>query len=128
MEKKDESISYNTDFICTYNLIKEYEDSELLYQIQFLQAFNLEEFNEKIINKLTKDLFYKFKENKYILNLIHVNTEYENNQLDNFRLCFRYDTFYLIHSLLVSLLDNYKIDEKKYNELLKKNKENLNIL
>ena len=35
---------YITDFICTYQYIDN-EESELLYQIQLLQAFNLNTFN-----------------------------------------------------------------------------------
>ena len=43
--------TYKTDFVCTYKLLKNQEDSLVLYQLQFLQAFNLNVWTDDIINK-----------------------------------------------------------------------------
>ena len=67
-------VNYVSDFICTYNLIDDLDDSELLFRTQLLQAFipeYLEEDNKKSldqgfdeINKITEELFNKYGSNK----------------------------------------------------------------
>jgi len=100
----DISINYITDFVCTYNLIEDSDESNLLYQIQFLQAFNLVSFDDKIINKITEDLYEKYKNNAEILKLMEsTNTYIIDDKLTLFMMCFGYDTFHLIHSILCSI-------------------------
>ena len=53
---------YETDFICTYQYIKE-DDSEIIYRSQLLQAFGLENFEEEKINSITEELYEKYKNN-----------------------------------------------------------------
>ena len=66
-------ITYKTDFICTYQKIDDSDDSNdsndstILYQIQFLQAFDLLEFNDNIINKITESLYERYKDSNAIL-------------------------------------------------------------
>lgn len=114
---------YKTDFICTYNLIPEYSDSLVLYQVQLLQSFDIKVFDDEKINNITKLLYEKYKSNKYIKPLFNSKT-FENNSLFNdcdltkFRSYFGYDTFHLFHSLLSSLIHDNDVDEKKYNILL----------
>ena len=119
------SPTYQTDFVCTYNKIDDQEDSVILYQIQILQAFNLLEFNDNIINKITEDLYEKYKNNKYILKIIQHKfkiikhkSNHTNNELDMFRLCFKYNTFHLMHSILCSLINNNEINQDNYKKLL----------
>ena len=116
----DNSITYKTDFICTYQNIDDFYETTILYQIQFLQAFDLLEFNDNIINKITESLYEIYKENKYILKIIKSYTNYQDDYLSIFRLCFRYDTFYLMHSILSSLINNKQIKDEHYRELLGK--------
>ena len=65
MEKREElkvnkdsivnnSITYKTDFICTYQNIDDFYETTILYQIQLLQAFDLLEFNDNIIKEFLK--------------------------------------------------------------------------
>ena len=122
-------LSYITDFMCTYKFIEEYEDSFLLYQMQMVQAFNLEKFDMDIVNKITEELYEKYKNNDYISNLIiggvnklvsnSDNVDLDIDNLTKFRIFFGYDTFYLLHSLLCSLENNIPVNEEKYNKLLK---------
>jgi hypothetical protein len=114
---------YVTDFICTYNKIDDYDDSLMLYRIQLLQAFNLLEFDDTIVNKITEDIYQKYKDNEYILNLLKSqHNDFDNlndfNDLDSFRSYFRYDTFFLFHYILCSLVNNKEINEEYYKELL----------
>ncbi len=52
---------YNTDFICTYKLMGSEEDCKLMYQIQLLQAFGIDQMNEEIVNLELCNLFDKIK-------------------------------------------------------------------
>ena len=116
-------INYKTDFICTYNLIDEYTDSFVLYQVQFLQSFGLMVFDDKKINNITNYLYEKYKSNKYIKNLFN-SKNFDNNDLfsqcdlTKFRTYFGYDTFHAFHNLLCSLIHDNHIDEEKYKLLL----------
>ena len=116
---------YISDFVCTYDLIDEYENSFWLYQIQLLQAFNLEQFDDNKINMITQALYEKYKDNTYISSIIKVDVLIQNQEipiddLTRFRLCFEYDTFYLIHSILCSIINNFKMNELNYKKLLAK--------
>ena len=41
-----DKLYYKTNFICTYNLIDEYTDSFVLYQVQLLQSFDIRVFDD----------------------------------------------------------------------------------
>ena len=58
---------YDSEFICTYKMMDSEEDQEHLYKIQLLQAFNLEEWNDEVINDTMVELFnlMKLDENLY---------------------------------------------------------------
>lgn len=116
--------SYTTDFICTYKMIDDdYNDSLLLYKMQLLQAFDLLEFNDAIINKITESLYEKYKDNEYMSKIIESKSSYLDDKFDSnldiFRLCFGYNTFNLMHAILCSLENNKEINNKHYEELLK---------
>tara|TARA_B100001093_G_scaffold488342_1_gene525448 strand:+ start:1176 stop:1592 length:417 start_codon:yes stop_codon:yes gene_type:complete len=120
------SIYYESDFVCTYTLIKDFDDSLFCYRIQLLQAFSCNQFDENIINNTSNYLYEKYKDNEYIKNIIlknknKLNLDVENKEIDKlsiFRSLFSYDNFYLFHSILCSLINNTNIDEKKYNNLI----------
>jgi hypothetical protein len=52
---------YDSEFICTYKMMDSEEDQEQLYKIQLLQAFNLEEWNDEVINDTMVELFNLMK-------------------------------------------------------------------
>jgi len=120
-----DNINYKSNFICTYNLISDYDDSLVLYQVQLLQSFELKHFDDNTINDVTEKLFNKFKTNKYIINLLHSDNFskddiFINDDLSKFRTYFGYDTFYAFHNLLRELMNINIIDEKNYNLLVNK--------
>ena len=100
---------YITDFICTYNKMEcdENEYSYQLYQIQLLQAFNIKEFDDKIINDETEILYEKLKNEPEIIELINKrkNDLLIDDELILFRSCFAYESFHKFHRLLCSLLN-----------------------
>lgn len=127
-------MSYNTNFVLTYHLIKEdLELSEDLYRSQFLQAFNLDKWDDTIINKETEKIFNKYNINsnfREIFDLIkNENTIFSQiilfygdncNNIDLFKLLYNFETFYLLHKYICDI-ENNKIDNNKFiNEIIKK--------
>mgnify|MGYP003334077089 FL=1 len=117
---------FNTSIVCTYNLLKDDDESELCYKIQYLDIFGLKDYDGDIINKVIQDLENKYKDNEYIKRLIDIKTAQEKQiamfskeNLD-FVLCFQYEKFYIIHYLLSCLINNNKIDDEKFENMLKK--------
>ena len=118
---------YVTDFICTYKQ-HDINDQHAMYQQQLLQAFNLDDWDDDIVNNSVKEIFEKFKDNqdiKEILNKIKTN---ENNSvlmlllgsedIAIFQILFRFDLFDMTHRLLCTLLATGKVDKThKFNLL-----------
>jgi hypothetical protein len=91
---QEQILLYQTDFICTYKLMDE-EFTDDLYQIQILQAFNLERWDDNIINNLCfelytlvtksdtifRDIIEKAKKNRDIINIY--NSVIEKDTEDN---------------------------------------------
>ena len=49
---------YNHNFLCTYHLFKDDDElSNLCYQQQFLQAFDLDNYNNQIIETTINNLY-----------------------------------------------------------------------
>lgn len=122
----DTSSNYITDFVCTYKQIEDPDESNLLYRIQLLQAFGLERFDEDSIDKITTNLYEKYKDNIYINKLLTADVmkinDYLPDRITCFRLYFGYDTFYLFHGLLCSLINsdmNPNIETNINNNLTK---------
>ena len=115
---------YNTNILCTYHLIKDEEESDICYKVQYLDIFNLKNYDEKVINDIMMNLENKYKDNKYIKNLIDKKTIKEkqfshlfSNDLE-FTMCFQYEKFYIIHYILCKLINNEDIDEKKLDLMI----------
>lgn len=115
---------YVTDFLCTYQLIEDLDDSETLFRIQLLQAFTPEYFdNEKkeslddifnTINIRTAELYNIYGTNKMIQKLMN---KYTNDDDIKFQLCFSYSSFYIMHEILIGLINN-NLDESKCDNLI----------
>jgi hypothetical protein len=56
---KDE---FSLNLVCTYPLIDNIQESNILYNVQFLQFFNIDEYNTEIIDKKIQ-ILYKFLDN-----------------------------------------------------------------
>jgi len=133
-------VSYITDFVCTYHHMDDPEDaddSDTLFKLQFLQAFNydannsnqpLEEYFNKI-NTTTSELYELYKNNELIKKLIAKvrtsNSNY-NNEKDDFiifQLCFSYSYFYITHKILCLIINTNSTNTTNttfnYQELLK---------
>ena len=74
----------NTSFLITYNLIENNDDATLLYNIQFLQIFDLKKWDDNIINSKTFDLFNLLKNKLSILIIGHKLYFNNKNFIDSF--------------------------------------------
>lgn len=74
----------NTSFLVTYNLIENNDDATLLYNIQFLQIFDLKKWDDNIINSKTFDLFNLLKNKLSILIIVHKLYFNNKNFIDSF--------------------------------------------
>ena len=106
---------YCSDFICTYKSLNNEVDSNLMYQQQLLQAFDVKELDnfDNISQEIT-NIYNKLKENKdvkKILECLKINgpnmfllfDKNDNEML--FQILFSYDYFDLFHRCLI---DYYK--------------------
>ena len=57
---------YDFNMICTYSKIKDFDESDILYRIQFLQLFFLKDYDDSVINNTSYLLFNYFNENNKI--------------------------------------------------------------
>lgn len=126
-------ISYQHDFICTYKLMDNDNDQEQMYRIQLLQAFNLNHWDDNIINQTImelftiisdssdfKQIFRKARENnsiKEIIDLIDNTEDYIGDDLI-FKILFKFEYFDLLHRCIVDYLITNTIYSTYMNNLL----------
>ena len=51
--------TYSADFICTYKMMDNDDDRNIMYQIQILQAFGMQKFDQDEINEKVLHLYQK---------------------------------------------------------------------
>jgi len=109
--------------LCTYKLITEDDEEEIglkemLYKIQFLQTFNMEEFNEDIINKKIDDLFEIIKDEEFLKKIIEKHP-YKDTMFKHliFRTLFCYDYLDLFHRCLHHFFNNLPLETPLQNLL-----------
>jgi hypothetical protein len=93
---------YDSLFKCTYNLltISDPEESDLLYQFQFLQAFKMEQaWDDSILSKKIKyieDLLLTNEKGRQILYQLNNITLPLLNNSNNIMYLFSYDIFFYL--------------------------------
>ena len=119
--------NYDYNFLCTYQLLDDKDDSTLCYQLQFLQAFNMPDYDSVQIEKITKNLYEELKDDPTFIRLINklknsvenninyagfLNGTCENSLTDDDIFCFVfcYEYFHKFHSQYIAYKNN-----KNYN-------------
>jgi len=117
---------YQTNIVCNYKQHDE-DDQEDMYRIQFLQIFDLDIWDDKIINEISNDTYDNVKTNTDIISII--NTAKNSDKLTTirqfigddditiFKGLFQYDLLDLFHLCLCDLVNS--------NEIRTINKDNL---
>jgi hypothetical protein len=108
---------YDFNMICTYSKIKDFDESDILYRIQFLQLFFLKDYDDNIINNTTNLLFNYFNNNDKIKELL-VLTSFNEVSLLAFRTFFAFPTLHMFHKLLCDFYHKKNFDEENYNQLI----------
>ena len=119
---------YITNFICTYKLHDE-DIQEDMYRTQFLQAFNLNSWEDEQINKETNNLYNlcntkkefpelldKLRQSDKLKLLISIMGESDNIVL--FKCLFRFELFDLAHKYFCNVVEDKPHDKKIVTELL----------
>lgn len=118
-------MDYITDFVCTYHLIEDLDDSDMLYKTQLMQAFikdisnseiNIDDAFEKI-DKVTEILYKKYNTNRLIIQLMEKYPNYDREL--QFQMCFSYYSFYIMHKILCGIINN-NLDEDICKDLINK--------
>ena len=128
-----ENINYNSEFLCTYKSMTEEYYQQLCYQIQMLQALNINSYDDTMVTNHIEKIYY-FLQNYYEIDIIilalkekYKNTSIvffiENNSSALFQLLFSYDYFDIFHKCLCQYLRDKKqnvqvtIEKKYFSEL-----------
>ena len=112
---------YNFDMICTYKLMDNDEDKQLMYQVQLLQLFNLQKYDSELLIDNINKLYDTFKENKNIIEIIN-NNPYKNQLMNDFlvfQTYFSFNTLDVFHKCLQDIKNKNSISENNKEELLK---------
>lgn len=118
-----DNISYNYMYKVTYNEKDEYyKDNQ--YRTDFLEVFNLKEYDEKIIEKVRNEIYSKYKGHKQFIDIFR---EFRENQkrfpfdLSDetiLTFLFSFDYFFYIHRCIAELIINKEISDETYNNLI----------
>ena len=120
---------YDTSFVCTYELV-DLEDAQKLYQIQLLQAFSLEDWDDKQIGLCVDKLYESMKhlqELISIINKIRQNPQFTsiiyfagNDDSVIFRLLFSFEWFRDFHKCICEFTHKGYITKESYKILFNK--------
>jgi hypothetical protein len=111
-----------------------------MYRTQLVQAFNLEDCDEDIINKITKSLYIKFEQverfstildtamtNTYLIEIFEVFDDKDNNTNKAaykkeffFTLLFNYEHFDLLHRCICDQINKGEIRNETYEKMINK--------
>ena len=131
--RRIENIDYNSKFLCTYKSFDEEYYSNLCYQIQLLQAFNIMKYDEFILNSRIENCFHYLSTNEEIKNILDILSEkYKNtnllamfsngNKIILFQLLFSFNYFDLFHKCLSEYLNDVKSNNSNKDSNSNKNR------
>lgn len=123
------NINYIYDFYCTYKMFVKEDETNLAYQIQLMQAFNMKSFDSNNINKSIDNLFNNLKDCQIIEQLIEMlkkkhslgfltitqNVAKNFEELCYFQLLFSYDYFDSFHRCLCNYFNYIKNNNNNSN-------------
>ena len=137
---------YDSEFLCTYKMMDNEEDQEQLYKIQLLQAFGLDNWDDKIINDSMLELFNLMKVDNNLEKILlriskveslqhiismsneYIDREYANASANDdsdsdknlvlFSLLFQYEHFDLFHRCIYDFIHYSHISDKNMDTLL----------
>jgi hypothetical protein len=118
---------YQADFICTYNEMDTPEDQEMLYQIQLLQAFDLNTWDDQKVKVTIEELYTAMEVDPSIAVILDNMSKVESLQtiivmtphttkrekdLLLFSLLFQYEYFDWFHNCVIDFIHKGAIQEQ----------------
>ena len=120
------NINYNTDMICTYRDFSNNYYSNLCYQIQLLQIFNMSKYDEYMLTKNIEAIYNILKDDEIILKSLQIfESKYSEISLMSgiigdkqllFQLLFSYDFFDIFHKTFSGFIKEWKKNNKKNSQ------------
>jgi hypothetical protein len=114
--------TYSADFICTYKLMDNDDDRNIMYQIQILQAFGMQNFDQDEINEKVLQLYKKLidcnKVKEIIEEGVKVNSEMQLTNVIMFMCLFSYQFFDLFHKCLIDYFTTGSILEESKRDMI----------
>ena len=121
---------YNTKYMCIYNSKDVFLDTDevtisekdcilnILYRQDILSIFELEDFDEKVINDCIFELYEKVKTNFKIKKImIHFAEQMlSNDEKLGFLIMYSFDYLYITHKCISQFLETGDISEENINE------------
>jgi hypothetical protein len=114
--------TYSADFICTYKLMDNDDDRNIMYQMQLLQAFGMQKFDEDEMSEKALQLYNKLidcNEVKEILEEgVKSNSQMKMTNLIMFMCLFSYQFFDLFHKCLIDYFTTGSILEESKRDMI----------
>lgn len=122
-ENTSMTTTYSADFICTYKLMDDDDDRNVMYQIQLLQAFGMRKFDEDEINEKTLQLYQKVIDCSQVKEIleegIKANPQMEMTNVIMFMCLFSYQFFDLFHKCLIDYFTTGSILEESKRVMIR---------
>ncbi len=109
------NINYNKKFICTYKSFEEDYYSNLCYQIQLLQAFNMMYYDEYILTKNIEKIFSYLRDYREIIEILQLLLEkykytnfyilFKDEPIALFQLVFSHNYFDVFHKCFINYIN-----------------------
>jgi hypothetical protein len=124
---------YNTKYVCIYNSNDVFLDTDevtnsekdcilnILYRQDILSIFELEEFDEKLLNQCIFELYEKVKiDSKIKKIMLHLAEKMmSNDEKLGFLIMYSFDYLYVTHKCISQILESGDISEEYVNEFYK---------
>ena len=114
--------TYSADFICTYKLMDNDDDRNIMYQIQILQAFGMQKFDQDEINEKVLHLYQKLIDCNQVKEIIEegikVNVHMQLTHEIMFVCLFSYQFFDLFHKCLIDYFTTGSILEESKRDMI----------
>jgi hypothetical protein len=121
---------YNTKYVCIYNSKDVFLDTDevtnsekdcilnILYRQDILSIFELEDFDEKLLNQSIFELYEKVKTNfKIKKRIIYLAQQImSNDEKIGFLMMYSFDYLYITHKCISQFLETQDISEENMNE------------
>ena len=114
-------MNYNSNYLCTYHCSDVFLDSEndelceedkefvrnALYRNDILHIFNIDDFDETILNKKIPELYEMIKEDENLVNIMKKYSEEITGSIDEkigLMIMFSYDYLHLTHPIISTFI------------------------